>query len=272
MTTDRLAQLTGVMRLELKKGLLGRRAVPIYLIGLVPLAPVLMFVLVSSLTEIPREFVGLGGATLFFILQFEFILRLIIYFGCVWVFMNLFRGEVIDRSLHYYFLTPIRREILVAGKYLSGWLTATVVFGGATAVCFVIVYAYLGAAGGGDVLGAATILTLLRYLAVVTLACLGYGAVFLVVGLFLRSIIIPAFLIFVWEMANPVLPAALKKVSVLFYLQGLRPLPPPDAPIQIIAEPVSIWIAIPGFLVFTAVTLFAAALRIRRMEIAYGSD
>lgn len=272
MTTNRLAQLTGVMRLELRKSLFGRRALPVYLIGLIPLFPVMMFVLVSSFTEIPREFVGLGGASLFFILVFEFILRLIVYFGCVWVFMNLFRGEVIDRSLHYYFLTPIRREVLVAGKYLSGWLTATLVFGASTLICFLIVYGYLGSAGGGSALSAATVVTLMRYLSVVALACLGYGAVFLVVGLFLRSIIIPALLIFLWEVINPILPAAFKKVSVIFYLQGLRPLPPPDAPIQILTEPVSMWIAIPGFLLFTALTLIAAAMRIRHMEIAYGTD
>ena len=272
MTPNRLAQLRGVMRLELRKSLLGRRAIPVYLIGLIPLFPVMLFVLVSSFTQIPTEFAGVGGASLFFILVFEFILRLIVYFGCVWVFMNLFRGEVIDRSLHYYFLTPIRREVLVAGKYLAGWLTATIVFGGSTLICFLIVYGYLGSAGGGGAVTAGTLFTLIRYLAVVALACLGYGAVFLVVGLFLRSIVLPALLIFLWETVNPLLPAALKKISVIFYLQGLRPLPPPDGPVQILVEPVSMWIAIPGFVIFTAVTLVASAMRIRRMEIAYGND
>jgi ABC-type transport system involved in multi-copper enzyme maturation permease subunit len=272
MTPNRMAQLRAVMRLELRKSLFGRRSIPVYLIGLVPLAPVVLTVIVFSFTEIPREFVGLGGASLFFILVFEFILRLIIYFGCVWVFMNLFRGEIIDRSLHYYFLTPIRREVLVAGKYLSGWLTATIVFGGSTLISFLIVYGYLGSAGGGGALSFSTLLTLLRYLAVVALACLGYGAVFLVVGLFLRSIVLPAFLIFLWELANPLLPAALKKISVIFYLQNLRPLPPLDGPVEIIVEPVSMWIAVPGFLIFTALTLVAAAIRVRRMEIAYGND
>jgi ABC-type transport system involved in multi-copper enzyme maturation permease subunit len=186
--------------------------------------------------------------------------------------MNLFRGEVLDRSLHYYFLTPVRREVLVAAKYLAGWLTATIVFGGTTLVCFVIVYGYLGSADGGGALSLATLLTLLRYLSVVALACLGYGAVFLVVGLFLRSIIIPAFIIFVWESINPVLPAALKKISVIFYLNGMRPLPSFGGLVEINAEPVSMWIAIVGFLVFTCLTLFAAAVRIRHMEIAYGAD
>ena len=60
-----------------------------------------------------------AGVALFFAVLYQFILRFVLYFGCVWIFMNLFRGEVLDRSLHYYFLAPIRREVLVAGKYVS---------------------------------------------------------------------------------------------------------------------------------------------------------
>ena len=269
MTQNWLAQLRGVMRLELRKSLFGRRALPIYFIGLLPIIPVVLFVLVTSMTGVPSELQDGSGATMFFMVVFEFNLRFVVYLGCVWVFMNLFRGEVIDRSLHYYFLTPIRREILVSGKYLSGWLTTVTVLGGSTVICFLLVYGYLGRGGAatGSSLG-----LMFQYVGVVVLACLGYGAVFLVVGLFLRTLVVPALIIFLLEFANPLLPSALKKISVIYYLQGLRPLPPPDGPIQIIAEPVAAWIAIPGFILFTALTLVIAALRIRRMEIAYGND
>ncbi len=40
--------------------------------------------------------------------------------------MNLFRGDIVDRSLHFYFLSPVRREVLVVGKYLSGLVTSIV--------------------------------------------------------------------------------------------------------------------------------------------------
>ena len=36
------------------------------------------------------------------------------------IFSNLFRGEMLEKTLHYYYLTPLRRELLVAGKYLGG--------------------------------------------------------------------------------------------------------------------------------------------------------
>ncbi len=44
------------------------------------------------------------------------ILRTVVFFGCAWIFMNLFRGDIVDRSLHFYFLSPVRREVLVVGK------------------------------------------------------------------------------------------------------------------------------------------------------------
>ena len=42
------------------------------------------------------------------------------------IFSNLFRGEMLEKTLHYYFLTPMRREMLVAGKYLAGLIVGTI--------------------------------------------------------------------------------------------------------------------------------------------------
>src|SRR5213078_4384980 len=43
------------------------------------------------------------------IFQF-FYLRLAIFFGCLGMFMYLFSGEMSNRTLHYWFLAPARRE------------------------------------------------------------------------------------------------------------------------------------------------------------------
>ena len=55
---------------------------------------------------IPKDALIFAG-----VFQF-FFLRLAIFFGCVGVFTNLFRGEMLDKSLHFYLLTPVRREVL----------------------------------------------------------------------------------------------------------------------------------------------------------------
>src|SRR4030095_11271537 len=68
------------------------------------------------------------------------ILRTVIFFGCAWIFMNLFRGEIVDRSLHYYFLSAVRREVLIAGKYFSGLVTSVVLFTTLTVVSMLLTF------------------------------------------------------------------------------------------------------------------------------------
>jgi hypothetical protein len=113
---------------------------------------------------------------------------------------------------------------------------------------------------------------LLTYAGVTMLACVGYGAFFLVVGLFIRNPIIPALLLYGWEWLNFLLPPLLKKVSVIHYLNSLVPVPISEGPFAVIAEPTPAYIAIPSMLVVTIIVLILAAYRIRHMEIRYGSD
>src|SRR5215475_9051663 len=72
---------------------------------------------------------NLGQDAIMFAGVFQFFfLRLAVFFGCLGIFMNLFRGEVLDRSLHFYFLSPIRREVLMVGKFLAGLLATCTIF------------------------------------------------------------------------------------------------------------------------------------------------
>ncbi len=259
-----LRQIMAVVRLELVKNLFALRAAPLYLLAAMPIFVVGLLYVAMAFGDGPDELETVGGTALVFAYLYQFILRFVVYAGCVWIFMNLFRGEVLDRSLHYYFLSPIRREVLVVGKFVSGWLTAVLLFVGSTVVTMFLLYASLMR---GPELG-----HLLSYAGVTVLACVGYGAVFLVIGLFFRNPIIPALLIWLWEQINPFLPVLLKKISVIFYLQSILPMRIDDGPFAVIADPVPAWLAVPGLLGFTALVLLAAGMRIRRMEIAYGND
>ena len=69
------------------------------------------------------------------IFQF-FYLRLAIFFGCLGMFMYLFRGEMTNRTLHYWLLVPARREVLLAGKYLAGLMASAAIFGGGALLAF----------------------------------------------------------------------------------------------------------------------------------------
>jgi ABC-type transport system involved in multi-copper enzyme maturation permease subunit len=50
------------------------------------------------------------------------------------MFMYLFRGEMSNRTLHYWFLAPARRDVLLAGKYPAGFVAAAVLWIAARAV------------------------------------------------------------------------------------------------------------------------------------------
>jgi hypothetical protein len=113
---------------------------------------------------------------------------------------------------------------------------------------------------------------LFTYVVITVLACIGYGAFFMIVGLFFRNPIIPALVLYGWEWINFLLPPLLKKISVIHYLNSLVPVPLSEGPFAVVAEPTPAWISVPGLLIVTVLVLFAASRRIRRMEIRYGSD
>ena len=209
-----------------------------------------------------------------------FYLRLAIFFGCLGIFINLFRGEMLDKSLHFWFLAPVRRDVLLLGKYCAGLISSSVIFGMGALLSFCAMVAfqdpadlqrYLQAEGPGH---------LAWYVLAAVLGCVGYGSVFLAAGLLLRNPIIPAVVMLLWESINGFLPDMLQKLSVLHYLQSLCPVPAPiddgvPAVLRMIlspAAPSSAWVAIVGLLAFTALVLYAATYAVRRLEINYGTE
>lgn len=263
-----LRQIRAVFTLETRKNFLGRRAILIYLLALLP---IVMLGLLALATPVTRVFVQLSMiyAWIYAIL----ILRAVVFFGCAWIFMNLFRGELVDRSLHYYFLSPVRREVLVAGKYLSGVVASSVLFVTSTIASMLLLYfPHFYSESGRYFFDGPGMGQMFTYAGVTLLACIGYGAFFLVIGLFFRNPIIPALILYAWEFINFLLPPVLKKISVIHYLNSLVPIRVAEGPFAVVVEPTAAWIAIPGLLLITGLVLVAAAYRIRHLEIKYGSE
>jgi len=264
-------QVRAIFRLEIEKNFLGRRSILLYLLALIPIVPLVLLAPFTPPGDEWQDFMQLHKV--FAAYYGGLILRTVVFFGCAWIFMNLFRGDMIDRSLHFYFLSPVRREVLVVGKYLSGLVTSVVLFVLTTIIAMLLLYLphfpsdssrfFLDGSGLGQ---------LLTYAGVTILACIGYGAFFLVVGLFFRNPIIPAIVLYGWEWLNFLLPPLLKKASVIHYLQSLTPVPVSEGPFAVVAEPTPAWIAVPSLIVVTAVVLIIASRRIRHMEIRYGGD
>ncbi len=264
-------QIRAIFRLEIEKNFLGRRSILLYLLALLPILPL---ALLAPFTPPGREWQDFTQYSMVFAVYYGgLILRTVVFFGCAWIFMNLFRGEIVDRSLHFYFLSPLRREVLVIGKYLSGLVTSMILFTATTVICMLLLYfPHFYAESGRFFFDGPGLGQLLTYAGITILACIGYGAFFLVVGLFFRNPIIPALVLYGWEWLNFLLPPLLKKVSVIHYLHSLTPIPVSEGPFAVVAEPTPAWIAVPSLLAVTILVLIAASYRIRHMEIRYGSD
>jgi ABC-type transport system involved in multi-copper enzyme maturation permease subunit len=264
-------QFAAVARLELRKSFLGRRALGLYLLALAAPVVLLLRALVPRGIDNPGD---LGEATqLMAVLYQGFILRIVLFLGCVAIFGGLIRREVLDRSLHFYFLTPMRRELLVVAKYLTALVVSLALFGASTLASFILVYlphdsrlrsAFLFQGPGLAHLGS--------YLLVTALACAGYGAAFLALGFFFRSPAIPALALLGWEAIHFLLPPVLKQLSVIHYLQALCPVPLSEGPFGLPSDAPSTWAAIGGLLALSAVLVLLSTLRIRRMEVLYLED
>jgi hypothetical protein len=210
-----------------------------------------------------------------------FFLRLAIFFGCVFVFINLFRGEMLDKSLHYYFLAPVRREVVVIGKYLAGLVATCVIFCTSVALQLLFLNLHFEPAVLEEYITRGHAWQhAFAYMGVTALACVGYGSVFLAGGILLRNPLIPAATILLWESINGILPSILRKFSVIYYLKSLCPVPlpltkgvpPPLALLAMNVSDASPLLAIGSLCALAAALLLIAAHRARTLEINYGTE
>lgn len=275
----RARQTLAVARLEVGRNFFGLRALGLYLLAAGPVVIVLLLAWVRTTGLFgAEEAPPVGHLTQEYGAFFsQLVTRAVVFFVCLLIFTRLFRAEVQQRSLHYYLLTPVRREVLVLGKFLAGVAAAGTILGTTTVLSFLGHFLPLTGAAGSA--GYGTFLTrggglgqLAGYLGVTLLGVLGYGAVFLAMGLWFRNPILPALALFGWEWLNFLLPPFLKRLSVIHYLQALQPVPPPEGVLALLAEAPPAWLAVPGLLAVSAVFVALSTLRLRGAEIVYGEE
>lgn len=269
-------QVGGIVRLELGKVLFSRRALigwglaaaPVLLLGTRMLA-ILLFGGLDDAGRLPSL---IEEEQVYAQFYQTLILRLCLFFGCATVFLGLIRGEVNDRALHYFLLAPLKREVLVAGKFVGGLVGAFTLFGLSTLVTRLPVLAFAPADAGRAMLSAPWLPHTLAYLGITFLACLGYGAFFLAVGVSRVNPILPTLILFGLESINIFLPAALKPLSIVLYLTSLCPVPLAFGPIAILAEPIAKPVAILGLTALAAALLAWSMRRARHLEVDYGEE
>ena len=268
------SQISVLVRNELRRNLFTRRRIGIYVLAFIPVLLILTHVIFDrhqvNPDQIEEDTQVLAG-----IVQFYYF-RLGIFFACMGLFTWLFRGEMVERTLHYQFLVPVKREVLVVGKFLAGAVIAIAMFEVAIAACFFLMYSRFGAAGKSYILDGPGLSQLGSYLLATALACLGYGALFLAFSLLFKNPIVPGVIILGWETIAPIFPAWAQRLSVTFYLKHLcpvsLPVSGPMAIFTIVAEPVSPFFAVLGLLLLTVAILVLSCFLIHRMEITYTAE
>jgi ABC-type transport system involved in multi-copper enzyme maturation permease subunit len=265
-------QARRLVRIELRRNLLSWKAVWIYFLAFVPTAIILIHFVFD---RHPSFALSDDTTVLAGIVQFYYI-RLGVFFGCLGIFSRLIRGEMTERSLHFYLLAPLRREILLLGKFAAGAISALLLFGTGVIADFALIYAGFGPAGQEYVFSGPGLGQLEAYLLIMVLGCLGYGAVFLLLSIMFRNPTPAAMLVLGWEAINPVMPSLLQKISVASYLRHLMPIAVPGdgifALLTVQAEPVAGWVATLGLLTLILIVLAYSCFRMRRLEIRYSSE
>jgi len=267
------SQISVLVRNEVRRNLFTRRRIWVYLLALIPVIIILLHYFLdknASPSQLEEDTFVLAG-----IVQLYY-LRLGIFFACMGIFTWLFRGEMVERTLHYQFLVPVRKEVLVVGKFLAGAIISIALFEAALLACFYLTYSRLGSTGRSYVLDGPGLSQLGSYLLVTALACVGYGAMFLALSLLFKNPIIPGAMLMGWEAFAPIFPAWAQRLSVTFYLKHLCPVKlPVDGPMAIftiVAEPVSPFIAIFGLLCLTVAILVMSCFLIHRLEVTYTAE
>lgn len=254
----RAGQARAVVDVEVRKMLGGKRALSVCLLAALPVIVIFLIAI-----EIPAEPPSAARSTFVNIYSIV-VLGATVFFGCALVFTHLFRGEILRRSLHFYFLAPLRREVLTLAKYIAGLLAVYALFGGVTILVHPM---FMVIVSGGDGIGADTF----RYLGITLLGCTAYGAVFLLFGTVFRNPILPVAALLGWEMLNFLLPSGIRIASISYHLKSLLPVPP-VGPTFGGLEPPTAAAAVLSLLALSTVAVGLACFRVRRMEIRYTDD
>ena len=262
-------QVWTITKSEVRRTLFSRRSFAVYLLVAMPLA--LMVLRAIFMPDTLR--VNAPDATTEFAEVFHFfLLRFVVFFANAMIFVRLFRGEILEKSLHYTLLAPIHRGVLVLGKYLGGVLSAVLLLAPATALTYLLVYLPHGRAGLSLMSSATGVGNLLAYLLIVVLACFAYGALFMLAGLYFKNPMVPALIFLGWETLTPFLPALLKSLSFVHYLVSFAPVPVSLGAFALLARPVAGWVALLALLAASAILVFLASRAARRLEVTYSAE
>ena len=158
----------------------------------------------------------IGGATLFGMLIWWVYLRFVVPALGVFYGTALIADEVEDKTITYLFTRPVPRSSVLIGKYLAYLVCTTLVVLPSVMIVFFLLVPFrdIGASFG----------MLVTDLGLLALGLAVYGALFALVGALLqRPLIAGLVFAFGWEQIAMLMPGYIRRVTAVYYLQGLVP-------------------------------------------------
>lgn len=209
-----------VFDLSLGQMLWSRRTVFMALIvgGPVLIALIVRALALLGLPAVRIDGTAVGGTAIFGGMIWGLYLRVAVPALAIFYGTALMADEIEDKTITYLFARPIPRGAVLIGKYLA-YVVCTVMV---VLPSVMIVYFLIVPWGGADL--ASTFVDLLKDLAILAVGLAVYGAVFALVGAwFKRPVLIGLLFAFGWESIVQAVPGYFKKLTILYYLQGLVP-------------------------------------------------
>jgi len=243
-------------------------------LGLVVSAPVLVAVIlriVAAAFQV-KGAIRMGtapivaGPSIFAFFIWVLYLRVVVPALGVFYGTALVADEVEDKTITYLFTRPIPRGAVLVGKYLA-YLVATAL----VVLPSVMIVYFLSVPMGGGNLGA-SFPALLKDLGLLALGLATYGALFAWVGArFKHPLITGLVFAFGWEQLIMLVPGYLRRLTIVYYIQGLVPHAMPQdnalSVVQaIVADRLSTPLALLALLVIWLGFLYLAARTVSKRE------
>ena len=207
-----------IFDLSLGQMLWSRRSV---FLGLLLGGPILIAAVLRTVDTLYRAGFQINGARtsgsivfglMIWILYIRFIVPVLgVFYGT-----SLIADEVDDKTITYLFTRPISRRAVLLGKYLAYLVCTTLLVLPSVMIVFFLVVP----TGGGSIGQAFP--SLVTDFGMLAVGLMAYGAVFALVGTRVkRPLIVGLVFAFGWEPAVLLFPGYLKRMTVMYYLQGL---------------------------------------------------
>jgi len=261
-----MRQALTVMKMELKRYVLGKRWVGVYIFAFAPV----MLLTLGLVRRASRPAIG-DLTEIYAIFYQTFTLRLSVFFSCAMVFSQLYRGEVLEKTLHFYLLAPVRREVLTLGKYLAGVVAMSLIFGTSTILTNLLTYMH-NFAWAQFFLEGNGFAYMARYFVVTVMACVAYGGVFVLAGTLFKNPAGAAVLVGAWEAFYFILPAEVQKFTIMHYLQSMLPVAIDRGPFAVVVDPTPAILGIPLLAVVAGVFVWLAGQVVRLAQVTYSAD